>query len=128
MVLIVSPRLVIDLYADCVSDCEAARVAAINAAAQAKELAYSVCNANYTIAVNACNATHQAGVQACNNAFTAEVFVQAQAGARFCWNIMPDGSWQYDSSKQEIYQGRYTVGGTLCAFGFCGSITDTWEP
>ncbi|MDR2440474.1 MAG: RHS repeat-associated core domain-containing protein [Planctomycetaceae bacterium] len=58
----------------------------------------------------------------------AEVFVQAQAGARFCWNIMPDGSWQYDASKQELYQGRYTLGARLCAFGWCGSVTGTWSP
>jgi len=44
---------------------------------------------------------------------TAELYVQGTAGGHFCWKVTEDLTLEYDPSKEQIYQGRYTGGVSL---------------
>ena len=66
MVLIVSPHLVVDLYADCREDCAQDFESTVRAAVRARELAYDVCNENYRIAYNAYKEQFDFACNACS--------------------------------------------------------------
>jgi RHS repeat-associated protein len=59
---------------------------------------------------------------------TAEAFIQANAGGRFCWKINADGGIEYDSSMQRLYDGKYTFGVRACIIGNCIAPSWTYSP